>query len=155
VPLETAGLTGRKEAVMGSNELTIKPGTFAQDWMLGRTKEVLHHLRPVIQAMDQVENIGNPSDADYLVIMESIANEARRRAELLKSQLGANLDKGDAAAPDDAASTTFTIELVVGGDPRAAQEAVEAALDDGVLQDAINDYESDDGEVEVLSAVVS
>lgn len=145
----------------------------SEAWRVGRTKSVQDFLAPVIAAMGPLEEIGGPEDADYLVVMESIANEARRRAESLKRQLGpAHTDGceqrplpdggtvgsctcgGTADGPDDNASTTFTIELEIGGDPAAAREAVDAALDAGALQDAINEYESDDGEVEVTSAVL-
>jgi hypothetical protein len=48
----------------------------------------------------------------------------------------------------------ITIELEIEGDDDAIGEAVDAALDDGVLQDAINAYEHDDGPVLVVSAGV-
>lgn len=45
------------------------------------------------------------------------------------------------------------ITLEVEGDRGTAVAAVDAALDDGLLQDAINEYESDDGPVHVESAL--
>jgi len=51
-------------------------------------------------------------------------------------------------------TTEFTIRLVVEGDPEAAQEGVEAALDVGVLQDYVNDCLPMDQAIHVKSAVI-
>jgi hypothetical protein len=49
----------------------------------------------------------------------------------------------------------FTIKLVVKGDASAAREAVEASLDAGDLQDAVNTYDHDAGPLKVISALVT
>lgn len=51
-------------------------------------------------------------------------------------------------------TTRLTIVLDLTGDAATAVDVVNNVLDDGVLQDAINDYAADDGPVHVLSAVV-
>lgn len=49
--------------------------------------------------------------------------------------------------------TKVIIELLVDGDPSDVAQALDLALDEGVLQDAINEYE--DATLEVESAVVT
>jgi hypothetical protein len=48
----------------------------------------------------------------------------------------------------------YIIKLEIEGEQEAADQAVESALDDGVLQNYINEYEHEDGTVEVKSAVI-
>ena len=48
----------------------------------------------------------------------------------------------------------FIIEIEIDGDEDAASAAIDSALDAGVLQDYINDYDHDEGPLEVSSAVV-
>jgi hypothetical protein len=52
-------------------------------------------------------------------------------------------------------TTIVTITLEIAGPSVTAERAVEEMLDAGVLQDAINEYESDGGKVTVVSAVQS
>ena len=49
---------------------------------------------------------------------------------------------------------TVTIELEIEGPDAAITAAVNAVLDRGALQDAINEYEHDDGPVRVSSAYI-
>lgn len=49
------------------------------------------------------------------------------------------------------ATTIITVRFEIEGD--GAVNAIDNLLDDGVFQDAIVDYESDDGPLQVLSAV--
>lgn len=49
----------------------------------------------------------------------------------------------------------FLIRVEVEGDDEVAHQAVEAALDSGILQDYINKYEHDEGEVKVTLAFIS
>jgi len=50
-------------------------------------------------------------------------------------------------------TTKVIIELKINGNPDVAWAAVDAALDDGGIQDAVHNYESDDGEAEIVSAI--
>lgn len=52
------------------------------------------------------------------------------------------------------ATITVTVRLEVEGDESAVSEAVDAALDCGTLQDAINGYEHDAGPAAVRSCVL-
>jgi hypothetical protein len=48
----------------------------------------------------------------------------------------------------------ITIRLQLTGNDDDAYDIVSNVLDGGVLQDAINEYESDNGSVQVVSAVI-
>jgi hypothetical protein len=62
-------------------------------------------------------------------------------------------DESDEREPEDT-ETLFVIEVRVKGNRAAACQAVEEALDVGVLQDWLNEYEGDEGSVRVSSALV-
>jgi len=48
----------------------------------------------------------------------------------------------------------LTVILEISGDPAAALDVVNNVLDDGVFQDAINEYETGGGPIHVESALV-
>lgn len=48
--------------------------------------------------------------------------------------------------------TTVKITLLIQGDPDVALEVVDRILDNGTLQDEINDYDGDGAPLQVLSA---
>jgi hypothetical protein len=51
------------------------------------------------------------------------------------------------------ARTAFLLRFEVAGNPEAAERAIDKLLDAGVLQDAIEEYECDEGDLTVVSAL--
>ncbi len=47
--------------------------------------------------------------------------------------------------------TKLIVEITIAGDPSDAYQVLNKVLDSGVLQDAINDYESDGAKLRVTS----
>lgn len=105
-------------------------------------------LDQIMPSINRLEEIGGPSDADYLEVLEYVSADTARRVRALKGSLSRTEVADPAPEPD---APTITIELTISGDLDRAQSAVESALDSGAIQEAISDaaeaFDGDDYEI--------